>query len=97
MAGMHNICVECDERDRQVPRADCSTFHFQPYNLRKGLDTTTLFRICCRDNVGAVDEESFGVTRRRGRRIQKHPLPRLQVLHGIERDIGEEEFSGSTI
>ena len=74
-----------------MTRAD----HLQVDGTRKTCEPTTLFRIRSYNDAGAANGQGPGITRRRGRRIWKYPLPRLQVFFGMEPDIGEKVLSGA--
>ena len=70
--------------------------HLQAHNARKCSDPPTLFHIYrCNNLSPEVDEQRSGVTGWGGGRIWKPVFPRLQLLTGVERDIGEEVLPGT--
>jgi len=87
--------VEWDERDPRLVGVCVASVQFQPHDARKTSDPTTCFRIRRCDGVWVFDCQGFCVMARRGWRIRKRLLPRLEVCFDVERDTGEKVLSGS--
>ena len=66
--------------------------HLQAHNARKGSNPSAHR---CNNLSPEVDEQRSGVKGWGGGRIWKPVFPRLQLLTGVERDIGEEVLPGT--
>ena len=65
------------------------------YDIRETVIPATRFRICCCDVSNTLNRQGVGVMSGRGQRIRKRLLPRLEVICGLELDIGKKVFSGA--
>ena len=68
---------------------------FQVYDTRETCEPAARSRIRCCDGPDAMNRQNAGMVRRRGQRIRKRLLPRLEVICGLELDIGKKVFSGA--
>ena len=88
--------AEWGERDLRLVYVVFSevSAHTQGCNVRKGSNPTALFCICPYDDLRGINEQGAGMVRR-GVRMIRERLPRLEVARGMEPDFGKKALSGA--
>ena len=94
MERIENGC-ESVERGQGDLRRVAVFAQVQAYDMRKGMDPTTLFYVRCHDCVRAANQQGVGVMRRGIGKIRERLFPSFGVFDGIELYLGEKVLSSA--